>query len=86
VIGMSKMIDTFFKYKDFCGSVEYSAEDACFFGKMMGTSDLVTFEGDSVAALKEAFIEAVEDYLVLCQEVGKPPQKIYPFDTVRLSS
>jgi len=65
------------KYKDFFGSVEYSADDNCFFGKIIGTTDLVTFEGDSVETLKAAFAEAVEDYLVLCKEAGKEPQKTY---------
>jgi len=71
------MANNMLKYKDFLGSVEYSAEDDCFFGKIIGTTDLVTFEGDSVDTLKTAFAEAVEDYLVLCEEVGKQPQKSY---------
>ena len=65
------------KYKDFFGSVEFSAADGCFFGKIIGTDDLVTFEGDSVIKLKKAFIEAVNDYLLMCQETGKKPQKSY---------
>ena len=71
------MISNMLKYKDFYGSVQYSAADECFYGKIIGTTDLVTFEGDSVEGLKKAFEEAVEDYLVICKEVGKEPQKIY---------
>ena len=71
------MTNNMLKYKGFYGSVEYTAEDDCFFGKIVGTSDLVTFEGDSVTSLKEAFAEAVEDYLILCKELGKEPQKAY---------
>ena len=71
------MTDNMLKYKDFYGSVEYSATDECFFGKIIGTGDLITFEGKSVDELKNAFIEAVNDYLVLCQEAGKKPQKSY---------
>ena len=71
------MTDNMLKYKDFYGSVEYSAVDECFFGKIIGTADLVTFEGTSVNNLKKAFSEAVEDYLVLCKEAGKEPQKSY---------
>ena len=65
------------KYKDFYGSVEYSARDECFFGKIIGISDLVTFEGNSVDTLKQSFEEAVDDYFILCQEVGKEAQKSY---------
>ncbi|MDR0441949.1 MAG: type II toxin-antitoxin system HicB family antitoxin [Treponema sp.] len=71
------MTDNLLKYNDFYGSVEYSAADECFFGKIIGTADLVTFEGESVDNLKKAFAEAVEDYLVLCEEAGKEPQKSY---------
>ena len=71
------MADNMLKYRDFYGSVEYSAADECFFGKIIGTTDLVTFEGNSVNSLKKAFTEAVEDYLVLCKEAGKEPQKTY---------
>ena len=69
--------DNMLKYKDIYGSVEYSDADECFFGKIIGTSDLVTFEGDSVKNLKKAFKEAVEDYLILCKEAGKDPLKTY---------
>ena len=71
------MTDNMLKYKDFYGSVEYSAADECFFGKIIGINDLVTFEGESVKELKQAFVEAVEDYFVLCKEAGKEPQKTY---------
>ena len=71
------MTDNMLKYKNFYGSVEYSAADECFFGKIIGTSDLITFEGNSVDSLKKAFAEAVEEYLCLCREAGKEPQKSY---------
>jgi len=71
------MTDNMLKYKDFYGSVEYSAADECFFGKIIGTTDLVTFEGNSVNNLKKAFADAVEDYLILCKEAGKEPQKVF---------
>jgi len=63
------MADNILKYKGYYGSVEYSADDECFFGKIIGITDLITFEGESVVALKKAFGEAVEDYLVLCEAV-----------------
>lgn len=64
-------------YKDFTGSVQFSAADAVFHGKIEGIRDLIMFEGQSVAELTTAFHEAVEDYLELCKEVGKEPEKSY---------
>lgn len=65
------------KYKDYYGSVEYSAEDDCFFGKIIGINDLITFEGNSTTELKQAFDEAVDDYLLMCERNGKEPDKTY---------
>jgi predicted HicB family RNase H-like nuclease len=63
------------QYKDFIGSVHYSDEDGVFFGKIEGVYDLITFEGTTVAEIKEAFKEAVEDYIDICNQTGKPLQK-----------
>jgi predicted HicB family RNase H-like nuclease len=65
------------RYKDFIGSVHFSAADECFFGRIEGIDDLVTFEGQDVDELKRAFREAVEDYAGLCRAAGKPLQKSY---------
>ncbi len=65
------------KYKSFVGSVHYSSEDDIFHGKLTGIDDLVTFEGASVKSLKIGFEEAVEDYLALCESIGKSPTKSY---------
>jgi len=59
------------KYKDFIGSVHFSADDEVFFGKIEGINDLITFEGETVSKLKKAFKEAVIDYTELCKDTGK---------------
>jgi predicted HicB family RNase H-like nuclease len=61
------------KYKDFIASVHFSTEDEIFFGKIEGIEDLITFEGESVTLLKDAFKESVEEYLILCNQLGKKP-------------
>lgn len=38
---------------------------------------MVTFEANSVAGLKRAFKESVEDYISTCIELGKEPDKEY---------
>jgi predicted HicB family RNase H-like nuclease len=62
-------------YKDYIGTVNYSDEDEVFFGKIFGINDTVTFEGTSVGELKQAFREAVDDYLATCLELHKTPDK-----------
>ncbi len=64
-------------YKGFVGVFNYIEEDEVLYGKIEGVTDLVTFEGTSVSEVKNAFYEAVEDYLFLCKEVGKEPYKSF---------
>jgi predicted HicB family RNase H-like nuclease len=42
------MKNNMFEYRGYYGSVEYSLEDECFFGEIMGISDLVLYEGDNI--------------------------------------
>jgi predicted HicB family RNase H-like nuclease len=69
------MTTNILEYKDFIGSVNYTDEDECFYGKMEGINDLITFEGASVKELKKGFKDAVEDYLELCKELNTEPYK-----------
>jgi predicted HicB family RNase H-like nuclease len=62
-------------YKDFIGSVHFSAEDKTFYGTIEGIDDLATFEGKTVDILINAFHEAVDDYIELCKAAGKKPIK-----------
>ncbi|MNY18858.1 HicB family protein [compost metagenome] len=65
------------KYKGYISTLHYSGEDEVFHGKVIGINDLITFEGQSVQELKEAFKEAIEDYLETCRELNKEPEKMY---------
>jgi predicted HicB family RNase H-like nuclease len=70
------MTDTL-KHKDYHGSIEFSIADDCLHGRLLGISDVITYEGASVKEIKSAFKEAVDDYLALCKEAGKKPNKPY---------
>ena len=65
------------RYKDYIGTVSYSAEDEVFYGKVHGINDLVTFEGNSVRQLKSAFKSSIEDYLDTCVQLNKTPDKTF---------
>ena len=58
------------EYKDFIGSVRYSAVDDIFYGKLEGIDDLIVFEGNSVKELNSAFNRAVEDYQELMKKLA----------------
>ncbi|MDO9417270.1 type II toxin-antitoxin system HicB family antitoxin [Pararhizobium sp.] len=64
-------------YKSYFARIDYDAEDEIFFGRLAGITDGVGFHADTVAGLKEAFHQAVDDYIETCAKIGKNPQKSY---------
>lgn len=64
-------------YKDYSARIEYSDEDTCFIGHIAGIRDVVGFHGESVAELRAAFEEAVDDYLATCEKLKRSPQRPY---------
>jgi len=62
-------------YKDYRGSVKYSAADDILYGEIVGIDDSVSYEGKTLEELETDFRNAVDDYLDLCAETGKTPQK-----------
>ena len=71
------ILESAMEYKGYIGSVEFSREDGLFFGKVMGIRSLVSYEGADVKSLVEGFHGAVDDYVQLCEENGKTPEKAY---------
>ena len=64
-------------YKGYAAKIEYSDEDQCFVGHIAGIQDIVGFHGESVTELRDAFVEAVDDYLETCAQLNRAPQKPY---------
>jgi len=64
-------------YKKYYGSVEFSYNDNVFYGKIIGINDRITYEGDNIKFLRQNFKEAVDDYLEICSQLGKTPEKTY---------
>lgn len=64
-------------YKGYLARVEYSDEDRCFVGHLLGIRDVVGFHAETVAKLRAAFKEAVEDYLDTCAKAEIEPQRPY---------
>jgi len=63
------------KYKDYIGHVEFDDEAEIFHGEVINTRDVITFQGSTVAALKKAFRDSVNDYLEFCEERGEEPER-----------
>jgi predicted HicB family RNase H-like nuclease len=64
-------------HKGYAARVEYSEEDSCFVGHIVGIRDVIGFHGESVAELRAAFEEAVDDYLETCRRLNQEPNHPY---------
>jgi predicted HicB family RNase H-like nuclease len=62
-------------HKGFFGSIHYNQEDRVFYGKIEFIRSLISYEGKDADSLESAFLEAVEDYLVTCMELGREPER-----------
>ena len=65
------------EYKEYIGTIEFSEEDGVFFGKVMGIRSLISYEGTNAKELVDDFHGAVDDYLAICEEQGREPERAY---------
>lgn len=66
------------KYKGYTGSVEFSDEDNCLFGKVQGLhGTLISYEGTTIDEIRSDFEGAIDDYLASCERRGVAPAKPY---------
>lgn len=54
------------EYKGYTGSVEFSEEDALFYGKVINIRAMISYEGTNEAELTKSFHAVVDAYLELC--------------------
>ena len=64
-------------YKNYVAKVDFDAEAKFFHGEVIGTRDVITFQGKSVSELEKAFKDSIEDYLEFCETKKKEPEKSF---------
>ena len=68
---------SYMHYKEYYTKVEYSKEDNALIGRIEGIQDIISFDAQSLDKFEEAFHDSVDNYLDLCMQIGKEPQKAY---------
>lgn len=66
---------TMMEYKGYRASVNFDADAGVFHGEVVDTRDVIVFEGTSVKQLEEEFQFSIDDYLAVCTERGREPDK-----------
>ena len=63
------------QYKGYTASIEYSNEDACYVGDVMGMNrHIIGFHGETIEKTHSVFIEMIDFYLESCMEDGVEPE------------
>ena len=67
------MAENLLKYKTYAGTIEHDLEQALLHGQIAFINDHISYHGETISELKQAFEEAVDDYLADCADLGKDP-------------
>jgi predicted HicB family RNase H-like nuclease len=70
-------MDNILKYKGYYGKFGYEEGDEALHGTVININDVIHFQGQTIAELRQSFQESVEDYLAWCAEEGREPEKPY---------
>ncbi len=65
------------EYKGYFAKVEFYDHADIFHGEVINLRDVITFEGETVKEIKQAFQDSVDDYLDFCRKRGESPEKPY---------
>lgn len=63
------------KYKGYIARIDADEQDGYFHGRVINITDVVNFEGRSIAELKREFAKSMEVYFDFCREQGDEPDK-----------
>lgn len=65
------------EYKGYHAQVVFDEDADIFHGEVINLRDVITFEGQTVEELWQAFQDSVDDYLEFCSQQGEDPEKPY---------
>lgn len=63
------------EHKGYFGRVEFDDDEGLLHGEILGIRDVVTFQGESVDEVRQAFKDSVDEYLAWCAELGRAPER-----------
>lgn len=63
------------KYKGYRATLSYDEDDHIFVGEVFGVNDSLNFHGSSIEELEASFHDCIDNYLDLCLQMGKEPEK-----------
>ena len=68
-------MENMLEYKGYHAKVEFDVEDMLFVGSVFGIRDSLNFHGTTTQELIESFHQSIDNYLDMCKEFGRSPDK-----------
>ncbi|MCI8536630.1 MAG: type II toxin-antitoxin system HicB family antitoxin [Hungatella sp.] len=68
-------MNSMLEYRGYHAAISYDADDELFVGEVFGIVDSLSFHGSSIDELKQKFADCIENYLDVCKQIGKEPEK-----------
>ncbi len=65
----------YLEHKGYTGSIEYSKEDELLYGKVLGITGLLSYEGKTGGELEIDFMDVIDEYLNDCVGLNTPPER-----------
>lgn len=65
------------RYQGYTGRLIVDSDEDVIRGRVVGIRDVVTFQGATVAEARAEFVQSVDEYLAVCQRLGRPPETPY---------
>lgn len=63
------------EYNGYHAKVEFDNQDNILVGTVIGLNDMLSFHGTSIEELTHSFQNCIDNYLDMCKEIGKQPEK-----------
>ena len=69
------IMTTMMKYRGYQALVSFDYEASVFHGEVLDNRDVIFFEGTSVEQLDKEFRLSIDDYLAVCAQRGREPDR-----------
>ncbi len=66
------------EYKGYIGHVEFDDEADILHGEVLLVRGIITFQGESIHEIRDAFRDSVDDYLEFCKKQNIAPENPLP--------
>ena len=67
-------------YKGYTADISYEPEDKIYVGEVRCISDSLNFHGRSILEVNAMFHQSIENYLDLCKQIGKDPERAADYE------